>query len=290
MGAAAVRPVAFAAVAVAVAVTLAVAGSGRILLACLPRRRVAMVPGRRALVVVVALVLAVVPVVTVAMRQAWRDRVPVADGAAARRRLQLLGLSGWDVVSMAERTPVLASVALRRRLRLIRHRSRSGRRGGSGSCGRRWPGSSVRARRCGMAAVRRLVRRTADRVRVRAPVNRRQAGDDGRRLRRLRRRRGPRVRLRRRGSRRHRDLCRGGRRRAGTGIGADPDRPEMGGEMARAGVEDQGHRCPAEHERDNRRRRYASECPECTSFAAFVGRQRPFLPVPLAFPGLDREI
>lgn len=245
-------------------------------------------------------------VVTVAVRQAGRDVVVVADGAAPGRRLPLPGLSGWDVVSVPEsaavvRVAVAVAVAvvsvvlnvrarrgLGRRRRRGRRRRGRGCRGcgcrGCGGGGRRWPRprpAVVRRANRRLAAGRGPMRRTADRRGGRAPVDRSQSAGRGP---------GPRWRSRRRAAvrppgrrRRHRDL-RGRRRgRAGAGVRADPDRPEVGRQTPRARVEDEGHRRPAEHERDQRRPRYAGECPECTSFAAFVGRQRPF-PPPFPWP------
>jgi hypothetical protein len=308
-----VRPVAFAAVAMAVVVALALAGSGRVLLASLSRRAVIVVPGRLAVVRVPGgRAVGRVPV----PRQSGRDGVPVADGPAAGRRVVLLAdLSGWAVVAMSECATVrrrrglvgafvsrlalvvLVPVAFCRR-RLDR-RGRGGRRSGGGGRGGRGSGGrgsgsggcrprpSVRARRLrGMTpAPRGRVRGAADRVRGRVAAGGRQRADDGRRLRTISRRGRPVV--RRRGCRRgHRHRCRRRSRRHGTGTrtGADSDRPEMGGEMPRARVEDQRHRGSAEHERDERRHRHTSECPDCTPSAAFIGRQRPFLPFPDGLP------
>src|SRR6185437_12617968 len=105
------------AVAVALAVAVAMAGSGRVLLAGLPRWAVVVVAGRgavvrvtgrRALVVVaafrmrglVAVVLGAAVRVSVP-RQSGRNVMPVADRAAAWRSLLLLGQPGRDGVPVS---------------------------------------------------------------------------------------------------------------------------------------------------------------------------------------------
>jgi hypothetical protein len=99
---------------VAFAVAVTVAGPGRFLLAGLPgrvvivsRRPAVPVPGRRAVVVVVAFMLrgAVAVVSMPVPRQSGRHGVPVADGTAAGRSMTLLtGLSGREVMSVSHST------------------------------------------------------------------------------------------------------------------------------------------------------------------------------------------
>jgi hypothetical protein len=91
------------------------------------------------------------------------------------------------------------------------------------------------------------------------------------------RRRGRPVRLPAGRRRRHDDLLRW--RRSGAG----PDRREVRG----AGVEEQRHRGRTDEQRDQRRRRSSSGYPEREPFRAFVGRHRPFPPLPwTGLPGL----
>jgi hypothetical protein len=295
-----VRPVAF------VAVAVALAGSGRVLLAGLPRRAVVVVSRRAVVPVPLAGALVVVAFmarrgVLVVLRVTRRYVVPVTDGAPAGRGvMRLAGLSGWGVVPVSDGTPAgrcvsvaVVSLALivisahrRRRLSGRRRRGRWSRGRRSGRSRRGGSAASARGRWLVMTpGLRGRMRGTTDRVRLRMALCRGRDPDGGRRSRRTLRCDRPVACVGGERRRRHHDLCGRRRRRTGTGTAApDPDRPEMWREESVAGREDQGHRGAAEHERDKRRRRYASKFPDCAPFAAFVGRQRPSFPFPHGLP------
>jgi hypothetical protein len=243
--------------------------------------------------------------VAVAVRQARRDVVPVAHGAAARRPLSLLGLPRREVVPVSEGAPAVGcvpvavamlplvlSLRVRRWLgrgrlgrgRLGRRLSGRGRFGGRRLSGRRRRRRVrsiplVGARRSSglSSAACRSVRGSADRARRLTAARRRGVRGRGRSRRRLRRS-GALMRVGGRRRRRHDDLC-GRRRRSGAGTGTNADRGEVWWKKPCARVENQSHRGSAEHKRDQRRRRHTSESPNCTPLAAFVGRQRPVPPL-----------
>jgi hypothetical protein len=185
-----------------------------------------------------------------------------------------------DMSRLGDRSDGCCPSCVRRRLR------RRGRRG----CRRRrrhsGPRSFAVARRSGRstAAYRRPARgsdgraccRTTDDLRRATGHRRGRAGN-------LRRDRLVRCCLTLWGGRRH-DQARVGRR-SRTETGALSDRREV----HRSGVEKQDQRARAEQKRDQWHPP-SSGCPECPSWAAFVGRHRPAFPFRGSFPDLAGQI